>query len=177
MEHLNKYLAVSPEVPDAELVLRGARRSLGELGFVNAPATAQRIARACVDDTVDISYYDANRRALYEGLCAFGFKPVPGNGAFYLLVPAPDSDEQAFVERLADERLIVVAGSAFGCAGYVRLSYCLDAATIHAALPGFAAVARAYGLEPEQAEQTKSAQPDADRPGGAGFSQPIATKE
>lgn len=138
------YLALPPTSPDIDLLQRGVCRSLGELGFVNAPATAQRIALACVDDVVDISYYDRNRLALYEGLLACGFSPLKGNGAFYLLLSAPDGDEQRFVERLANEHIVVVDGTAFGCPGYVRLSYCVSAETIEAALPHFARVAASY---------------------------------
>lgn len=139
------YLALSPNMPDRDLVRRGVCRALGDVGFVNAPATAQRMAMQCVDDIVDIGYYDANRRLLYEGLRAAGFDPVYGNGAFYLLLPAPDGDEEGLIARLADERIVVVGGSAFGCPGYVRLSYCLGTDAIRDALPGFAAAARSYG--------------------------------
>lgn len=139
------YLALSPNMPDRDSVRRGVCRAMGDLGFVNAPATAQRMAIQCVDDTVDVGYYDANRRLLYEGLCASGFEPVRGNGAFYLLLPAPDGDEGEFIARLGAERIVVVGGSAFGCPGYVRLSYCLNSDAIRSALPGFAAVARSYG--------------------------------
>lgn len=146
------YLALPPSSAEVDLLRRGACRSLGELGFVNAPATAQRMAAACVDDTVDVSYYDRNRQALLEGLRSCGLSPLHGNGAFYLLLPAPDGDEDRFVARLADERIVVVGGSAFGCPGYVRLSYCVSAETIEAALPHFAQVAALYATPERMSE-------------------------
>jgi aspartate aminotransferase len=120
------------------------RRGIGEIGFVNASATAQRMAMACVDQTVDVSYYDVNRKALYEGLLDCGFSPIKGNGAFYLLLPAPDGDEERFLENLAAHRIVAVGGSAFECPGYVRLSYCISNTAIKASLPRFAEVARLY---------------------------------
>jgi len=147
------YLALSPNMPDRDTVRRGVCRAMGDLGFVNAPATAQRMALQCVDDIVDVGYYDANRRLLYEGLCTCGFNPVRGNGAFYLLLPAPDGDEDELVARLGAERIVVVGGSAFGCPGYVRLSYCLDSDAIRSALPGFDLVARSYGCSANSSQE------------------------
>ncbi len=144
------YVALPPSFPQKAEVLRGVKRSMGDMGFVNAPATGQRIAAACAYSTVDIAYYDENRRALFQALVSFGFAPVAGNGAFYLLVPAPDGDEAGFVRALAAQRIIVVAGSEFGAPGFVRLSYCVSPEVIERALPAFQAVARAYGLQEKE---------------------------
>lgn len=144
------YIALAPEFPDRTAFISALCRSLGDLGFVNAPATAQRIAKACATNQVDLAYYDRNRLALYQGLLSCGFTPLRPNGAFYLLLPAPDKNSQQLVERLAHEHIISVDGSAFGCPGYVRLSFCTPHKTIDDALPGFARVAHTYGLNQQR---------------------------
>ena len=140
------YVALTPGMAERGPLLAGIRRSLGDIGFVNAPATAQRMAAACADETVDIAYYDRNRRMLASALANAGFDVVPGNGAFYLLMAAPDGDEQLLLDRLAAKRIVAVGGSDFGAPGYVRLSYCLAPDAVSRALPLFAQVAKEYHL-------------------------------
>lgn len=140
------YAALTPGMADRDALLAGIRRSLGDIGFVNAPATAQRMAAACADDTVDIAYYDRNRRMLTSALANAGFDAVAGNGAFYLLMAAPDGDEQLLLDRLAAKRIVAVGGSDFGAPGYVRLSYCLPSEAVSRALPLFVQVAKEYRL-------------------------------
>ena len=148
------YAALTPGMDEHDALHAGIRRSLGDVGFVNAPATAQRMAAACADEPAPVAYYDRNRRMLADALRAAGFMFVPGNGAFYLLLAAPDGDEQLLLDRLAACRIIAVGGTDFGCPGYVRLSYCLAPEAIARALPAFAQVAREYGLTPHPASPT-----------------------
>ncbi len=142
------YAALTPGMDEHDALHAGIRRSLGDLGFVNAPATAQRMAQACVDDLVDIAYYDDNRRLLMDGLRANGFSIAGGQGAFYVLLAAPDGDEEKLLERLFGRRIVAVGGTDFGCPGHVRLSYCLPPQAIVRSLPAFFAVAAEYGLKP-----------------------------
>ena len=46
----------------------------------------------------------------------------------------------------AETAKIVVAGRNFGCAGFVRIAYCVSYETIRNSLPGFKRVAESYGL-------------------------------
>ena len=41
-------------------------------------------------------------------------------------VKSPDADEEKFVAAGKKYNIIMVKGSAFGCAGYVRLAYCVS---------------------------------------------------
>jgi aspartate aminotransferase len=150
------YLALSPNLAEGETIRAGVLRSLGDVGFVNAPATAQQLALACETDAhaaagkaATLAYYDRNRRALAQGLVAAGFSIPPSQGAFYQLLPAPDGDEDTLLARLLDQGIVAVGGTDFGCPGAIRLSYCQDAQTIARALPRFAAVAESYGLDPK----------------------------
>ena len=46
----------------------------------------------------------------------------------------------------AENNLILVKGSAFGCSGYVRLAYCISNDKINRSLDAFAKLANEYGL-------------------------------
>ena len=140
------YLALNPDMDEHDDLYKAIILSIGDLGFVNAPAISQRIAEACADLPVDASYYDHNRQILAEGLKECGFEFPWPKGAFYLLLKAPDGDHDKFAENLMEEGIIVVGGDAFECPGYVRLSYCLDTEDIEKSLPHFKNVARKYGL-------------------------------
>ena len=70
---------------------------------------------------------------------------VKPDGAFYLFVKALGGDARAFSERAKNFELLVVAGDDFGCAGYVRVSYCVAPDMIERALPAFKALAESYG--------------------------------
>lgn len=140
------YAALTPGMDEHDDLHAGIRRSLGDVGFVNAPATAQRMAAACVDDLVDIAYYDENRRMLSDALRSNGFTVVGGEGAFYLLLAAPDGDEGKLLDRLFAQRIVAVGGSDFGCPGFVRLSYCLSPDAIERSLAAFSSVAAEYNL-------------------------------
>ena len=140
------YAALTPGMAEHAQLHAGICRSLGDIGFVNAPATAQRMAASCVDQTVDIAQYDANRRMLLDALRGVGFSVIEGNGAFYLLLEAPGGNEDLLLQRMAGLRLIAVGGSDFGCLGYVRLSYCLSCDAVSRSLPLFRELARGYGM-------------------------------
>lgn len=148
------YAALGPDIEGKQALKQGICRSLGDLGFVNAPATAQRIAAACAHEAADTAYYDANRRTLCRGLREAGFDFVEPNGAFYLLLSAPhaggiDGSGQAFAALLARHRIVVVDGAAFGCPRHVRVSFCADHGAIERSLAAFAAAAREiFGTEP-----------------------------
>lgn len=140
------YVAVPNEVTDADTVIRGIEVSNRTLGFVNAPSLMQMAVAECLEEKTDVSFYDENRSMLYEGLTKLGFTCIKPEGAFYLWVKSPVADEEQFVEEGKKRHLLMVKGSAFGCAGFVRLAYCVSHETIKNSLPAFAKLAKVYGL-------------------------------
>ncbi len=80
------YLVIPDEVADSEDMLSAANVANRILGFVNAPTLQQKIVKACLNEKTDISYYDRNREALYNGLKECGFDCIKPEGAFYLFV-------------------------------------------------------------------------------------------
>lgn len=140
------YVAVPKEASDAELLISGMEVSNRTLGFVNAPSLIQKAVARCLEEKTDVSFYDENRKMLYEGLTKLGFTCIKPEGAFYLWVKSPVADEEAFVNEGKKFHLIMVKGSAFGCPGFVRLAYCVSHDTIKNALPAFAKLAEVYNL-------------------------------
>lgn len=140
------YVVVPKEASDAEDLIRGIEISNRTLGFVNAPSLIQKAVARCLDEKTDVSFYDENRKMLYDGLTNLGFTCIKPEGAFYLWVKSPVANEEEFVEEGKKLHLLMVKGSAFGCGGFVRLAYCVSHETIKNSLPAFAKLAEVYGL-------------------------------
>lgn len=140
------YVVVPNEASDAEDLIRGIEISNRTLGFVNAPSLIQKAVARCLDEKTDVSFYDENRKMLYDGLTNLGFNCIKPEGAFYLWVKSPVANEEEFVEEGKKLHLLMVKGSAFGCGGFVRLAYCVSHETIKNSLPAFAKLAEVYGL-------------------------------
>ena len=140
------YIFVAPAAEKAEelyLAVCGAGRALG---YVCAPSLFQKVVARCQGMTSDVSVYEKNRNTLFAALTSYGFMCVPPDGAFYLFVRSPESDANAFCERAKQYDLLLVPGDDFGCAGYVRIAYCVSPEMIARSLPAFKKLAASYGL-------------------------------
>ncbi len=138
------YLVIPDEVAGSETVLSAANVANRILGFVNAPTLQQKVVKKCLKEKTDISYYDRNREALYQGLKDCGFECIKPEGAFYLFVKSPVEDEKEFCQTGKKYHILMVPGSSFACPGYVRLAYCVSYETIIHSLPKFAELAKEY---------------------------------
>ena len=138
------YLVIPDEADGSEeLIAAIANRTIG---CVNAPSLIQKVIAKCVDAEVDVAAYDKNRLALYNGLKELGFECIKPQGAFYLFVKSPVTDEKAFCEAGKKYNILMVPGSSFACPGYVRLAYCVSYDTIMNSLPQFGKLAEEFGL-------------------------------
>ncbi|MEN6617103.1 MAG: pyridoxal phosphate-dependent aminotransferase, partial [Syntrophorhabdus sp.] len=132
------YIAISPRLPDSELLVSGLMITQRTLGFVNAPALFQRIVSQFQRVSVDIGEYQRKRDLLYNALVEGGYNCVKPQGAFYMFPRSPVADEIEFVRALQqDERIMVVPGRGFGKRGYFRIAYCVPMETIQRAIDGF----------------------------------------
>lgn len=138
------YLVIPDEAADSSKIIAAACVANRILGFVNAPTLQQKLIARCLNEKTDLSYYDRNRKTLYDGLTECGFTCVKPEGAFYLFVKAPVDDEKAFCETAKKYNILIVPGSSFGCPGYVRIAYCVAYETIVNALPKFKELAAEY---------------------------------
>ncbi len=138
------YLVIPDEVTDSETVLAAANVATRILGFVNAPTLQQKLVKMCLNEKTDLSFYDRNRETLYNGLREAGFECIKPEGAFYLFVKSPVPDEKEFCTAGKKYNILMVPGSSFGCAGYVRLAYCVSYETIVNSLPKFRELAKEF---------------------------------
>ena len=138
------YLVIPDEAADSGNLISAANVATRILGFVNAPTLQQKVVKACLNEKTDISFYDRNREALYNGLKELGFECIKPEGAFYLFVKSPVEDEKQFCAAAKKYNILIVPGSSFGCPGYVRIAYCVAYETIVNSLPKFAELAKEY---------------------------------
>jgi aspartate aminotransferase len=132
------YIAVNPEIEDAQDLINALILCTRICGFVNAPAMMQRVVARLLNTKVEVNVYKRKRDMLCTGLKKAGYKFEKPQGAFYLFVQSPIPDDVKFVKKLLEKKILVVPGSAFGCPGYFRIAYCVDDATIANSMKGFA---------------------------------------
>lgn len=141
------YLVIPDELCDSSEVKAACSVAVRILGYVNAPSLMQKVIEKCVDVdiTENIRIYDKNRETLYKGLLDAGFECIKPEGAFYMFMKTPIDDKE-FAEKAKKYHLLVVPGSTFGCAGFVRIAYCVAHKTIVDSLPKFKELAKELGL-------------------------------
>ena len=140
------YVAVPDKAEDAKDLTQAIVIANRVLGHVNAPSLMQRMLVRCIDEETDLNAYDRNRKLLYEGLTECGFQCVKPEGAFYLFVKSPTTDEIQFCESAKKYNILFVPGGSFACPGYVRIAYCVSYDTIKNSLPAFRKLAEEYHL-------------------------------
>ena len=131
------YVVVHPDMPDGATLVNALTLTNRTLGFVNAPVIGQRLARALLNETVDLAIYDRRRRLMAQVLSDAGIDFVMPRGAFYFFPKAPGGDDLKFVDTLQNELILAVPGRGFGMAGHVRLSCSVDEAIIARSAEGF----------------------------------------
>lgn len=133
------YIAVNPAMDDLKEVVGGLVLCNRILGFVNAPALMQRIIAGLKGVRVDVEAYRRKRDLLCDGLSSAGYELRKPEGAFYLFLKTPLTDDVRFAEILSAKRILVVPGSGFYGPGHVRIAYCVEDSTILGAMEGFRA--------------------------------------
>lgn len=131
------YFVANPDMPGQAQLVSAVTLTNRTLGYVNAPVIGQRLAAALVDETVDLAVYDRRRKLMAKVLTEAGVEFALPKGAFYFFAKSPVADDVAFVEALVKERILVVPGSGFGFAGYVRICCSVDEAIIARSAEGF----------------------------------------
>ena len=132
------YTAICPDAENSLELAEAVAYTTRILGFVNAPATFQRIVAACWKESVDYSVYEKRREILMEILDAAGIPFLTPEGAFYLFCRVPErkhttgdaGDDAAFCDHLKKYRILAVPGRGFGKAGWIRLAYCISERSI-----------------------------------------------
>ena len=131
------YIYVPKEATDGEALYTAVAGAARSYGHICAPSLWQYVIARCAHLRPDLTEYDRNRKALYEGLREAGYEVAKPDGAFYMFVKVPGGDANAFSQKAMEKDLLVVPGDSFGCPGYVRLCYCVSYEKIEKCLPIF----------------------------------------
>ncbi|MDR2300915.1 MAG: pyridoxal phosphate-dependent aminotransferase [Deltaproteobacteria bacterium] len=131
------YLCINPMIKGLNEFIGAATLANRILGFVNAPALAQRVVAELLEESVDIGIYQERVTTLARALRDIGYDLVDPQGTFYLFPKSPVEDDLAFIETLKKELILAVPGSGFSKPGYFRLSLCLDLDKINRSIDGF----------------------------------------
>ncbi len=134
------YVAVNPQIRNADVLMDALIFCNRTLGFVNAPGLFQKVVADHLEDVAGLEAYRERRDALYEILMDTGYECMLPKGAFYLFPRSPIEDDVAFCDLALKHRLVIVSGSGFGYPGYFRLAYCVDRKTIQNSKDAFAAL-------------------------------------
>jgi aspartate aminotransferase len=138
------YALINPAMEGRDKLVGAVIMANRILGFVNAPALAQRLLGKALGSSVDVAVYDARRKAMARVLDGAGLRYTMPRGAFYFFPEAPGGDDVAFCAILQEEKILAVPGSGFGYPGYFRLAFCVGEEVIARSADAFArAVARA----------------------------------
>lgn len=135
------YVYVPSFAQDGKALYTAVAGAARIMGHVCPPSLMQLVIGRCAGERPDLAAYDENRKLLYTSLTAMGYSCAKPDGAFYLLVKAPNGDAVAFSEAAKlRHNLLVVPTDGFGCPGYFRLSYCVSRDMIQRSLPAFRAM-------------------------------------
>ncbi|MFO7635870.1 MAG: pyridoxal phosphate-dependent aminotransferase [Clostridia bacterium] len=135
------YIAVNPGFSQAKTLLSALIFNNRTLGFVNAPAIAQRIIEKSIRAKVNLEEYRVRMETLYTHMISLGFRCKKPQGAFYLFVESPYEDEMIFIEKAKKYNILVVPGRGFGLPGTFRMAFCIEMEAIQRALPALTKLA------------------------------------
>lgn len=138
------YVAVHPDSEDAETAAAVFGQISREIGHNCPPSLMQLAIAPCLEDTSDLSVYEENKEILFRELQDLGYSCVKPQGTFYMFPRSLEPDDTAFCERAKKYELLLVPGSAFGCPGHFRISYCIPTEKVIRSLPAFRRLAEEY---------------------------------
>jgi aspartate aminotransferase len=136
------YVVVPPEMPEPDEIRTGL--TLGQMAFGGNGIPNAVLQRGFADFermSIDVKHLQARRDRMIDGLREAGYDVHTPEGTFYLLPRSPDLDDGAFVERLAAEKVFILAGGIVEMPGYVRISLTGSDEMVDRALPIFARAA------------------------------------
>ena len=142
------YVCVPDCCADSDNLYAAVAGAARAIGHVCAPAIWQRVVARNTNLRPDLAAYNKNRITLYTELTKLGFRCVKPEGAFYMMVEAPDGDSEGFSDRAKALNILTVPCDGFGCPGFSRFSTCVSHDMILRSLPAFRKLAESYGLKP-----------------------------
>jgi aspartate aminotransferase len=134
------YIALSPDMPDAETVRESIFLAQMLTGYAFPNALLQHAIGDLEQLSIDIPHLQEKRDRMVSDLRQVGYELHSPEGTFYLLPRSPLEDDLQFTSMLARQHVYCLPGKAFEMPGYFRISLTANDAMIRRALPVFAAV-------------------------------------
>ena len=129
------YVAVNPRATDADVMAVMCSQISRGIGH-NCPSSSVQLGMAkVIDETSDLSVYEANMNLLYDALTRLGFEVVKPGGTFYIFPRALEEDANAFCMKAKEYDLILVPSDNFGVPGFFRMAYCIDTEKVQRSIP------------------------------------------
>jgi aspartate aminotransferase len=132
------YIALPPEMPGRELMRMALLGAQAVTGYAFPNALMQYALPELEHASVDVGRLQRRRDRLVKALREAGYEVNSPEGTFYLLVRSPWSDDAAFCDLLAREKIYCLPGSVFEMPGYFRISVTANDTMVERALPEFA---------------------------------------
>ena len=111
-----------PSLVNAE-AHRGLAQALRALGFVNAPATAQRALLHLDSWEINAVPYRERRDMVMDRVRADGLEAIEPQGGLYLWLRSPWPDTLQLIDALTARRVLLTPGIAFGVPSHLRLCF------------------------------------------------------
>jgi aspartate aminotransferase len=134
------YLVLHPSLANAE-THRGLAQALRALGFVNAPATAQRALLHLDSWEINAIPYRERRDIVMDRVRADGLDAEEPQGGLYLWLRSPWPDALQLIDALAARRVLLTPGIAFGVPSHLRLCFSAPRAKLTMAMDALATLA------------------------------------
>jgi aspartate aminotransferase len=116
------YLVLHPSLVNAD-THRGLAQAMRALGFVNAPATAQRALLHLDSWEINAVPYRERRDLVMDRVREDGLDAFEPQGGLYLWLRSPWSDTLRLIDALTARRVLLTPGVAFGVPSHIRLCF------------------------------------------------------
>ncbi|EKE38983.1 hypothetical protein ENUP19_0121G0059 [Entamoeba nuttalli] len=131
-------LAVNPNIPNHNQIVNALATTNEILGFVHTNKLQMRIIPLIQYATVDINLYNKSRQLMCQCLDDLRIQYIRPEGTFFIFPKVEASlDEWEFCRTFAENGIVTVPGSGFGCKGFYRISVCQTPEYIQSIIPKF----------------------------------------
>jgi aspartate aminotransferase len=135
------YLVLHPSLTNPETHV-GLAQAMRALGFVNAPATAQRALLHLRSWEINLAPYRERRDLAMQLAQAAGLEGAEPQGGLYQWLRSPWADTIELIDELARRRVLLTPGTAFGVPSYLRLCFSAEPRKLNMAFEALAELAQ-----------------------------------
>ncbi|QDG68551.1 aminotransferase class I/II-fold pyridoxal phosphate-dependent enzyme [Pseudarthrobacter sp. NIBRBAC000502772] len=131
------YLALPPTMPGRDEIRPAITGLQVAMGWVYPNGLLQHALPELEKFSIDIGQLQRRRDRLADALGSMGYRVRRPEGTFYLYIPTPIPDDEAFTASLARRDVFVLPGQLFETPGFFRMSLTANEDMIERSLPAF----------------------------------------